>query len=57
MARFAQAALVDGSVGIVFAPDGKLSRVLRFTIANGKIVEVDIIAEPTRLLELDLAVL
>jgi len=57
MVRFAQPALVDGSVGIVFAPDGKLSRVLRFTIANGRIVQADIIAEPARLRELDLAVL
>lgn len=57
MARFAQAATVDGSVGIVFAPHGKLSRVLRFTIANGKIVQADIVAEPARLRELDLAVL
>ena len=57
MVRFAQPALVDGSVGIVFAADGKLSRVLRFTIANGKIVQADIIAEPVRLRELNLAVL
>jgi len=57
MARFAEAALVDGSVGIVVALHGKLSRVLRFTIANGKIVQADIIAEPARLRELDLAVL
>src|SRR5215469_270977 len=57
MVRFAQAGLVDGSVGIVFAPDGKLSRVLRFTIANGKIFHADIIGEPARLRELELAVL
>jgi RNA polymerase sigma factor (sigma-70 family) len=57
MTRFAQAALVDGSVGVVFAPDGKLDRVLRFTIAHGKIVQADIIAEPARLRDLDLAVL
>jgi RNA polymerase sigma factor (sigma-70 family) len=56
MARFAQAALVDGSAGIIFAPDGKLSRVLRFTIADGKIVQADIIAQPARLRELDLVV-
>jgi hypothetical protein len=37
MARFAQVALVDGSVGIVFVPDGKLSRVLRFTIVDGRL--------------------
>ena len=57
MVRFAQAALVDGSVGIVFAPDGELSRVLHFTIANGKIFQADIIGEPARLRELELAVL
>jgi RNA polymerase sigma-70 factor (ECF subfamily) len=57
MVRFAEAALVDGSVGIVSAPDGKLSRVLRFTIANGKILQADIIGEPARLRELELAVL
>ena len=57
MTRFAQTALVDGSVGLIFAPDGKLSRVLRFTIAHGKIVQADIIAEPARLRDLDLAVL
>ena len=57
MVRFAQAALVDGSVGIVFAPDGELSRVLHFTIANGKIFHADIIGEPARLRELELAVL
>jgi RNA polymerase sigma-70 factor (ECF subfamily) len=55
--RFAQPALVDGSVGIVIAPHGKLSRVLRFTIANEKIVQAEIIAEPARLRELELAVL
>src|SRR5579875_439467 len=56
-ARFAQVALVDGSVGIIFAPDGKLSRVLRLTIAGGKITQADLIAEPARLRELELAVL
>jgi RNA polymerase sigma-70 factor (ECF subfamily) len=55
--RFAQPALVSGSVGIVLAPRGKLSRVLSFTISNGKIVKVDIIADPVRLGEIDLAVL
>src|SRR5262249_53725744 len=56
LARFAQPALIDGEVGLVFAPDGRLSRVLRFTIAHGKIAKVDIIADPARLQELDLAV-
>ena len=56
-ARFVRPALVDGSVGAVLAPQGKLSRVLRFTFSNGKIAEVDIIGDAARLGELDLGVL
>jgi RNA polymerase sigma factor (sigma-70 family) len=56
-ARFAQAALVDGTVGAVFAPRGKLFSVLRFTMTHGKIVHVDVISNPASLRELDLAVL
>ena len=55
--RFAQPALVDGSVGLVMAPRGRLFRVLRFAIADGKIVRVEVIGEPERIRELDLAVL
>ncbi|HET8549881.1 MAG TPA: sigma-70 family RNA polymerase sigma factor [Bryobacteraceae bacterium] len=56
-ARLARPALVDGDVGLVVAPRGRLFRVLRFTIADGKITAVDIVADPARLSELDLAVL
>jgi RNA polymerase sigma-70 factor (ECF subfamily) len=52
-----QPALVDGAVGIILAPGGRLSRVLRFTIADGKIREVEIIVNPERLRNVDLAVL
>ena len=55
--RFAQPALVNGTVGLVLAPAGRLSRVLSFTIERGKIVQVDVIADPERLHQLDLAVL
>jgi hypothetical protein len=44
-------------VGALFAPQGHLSRILRFTLREGKIAEVDIIGDPARLEELDLAVL
>ena len=53
----AQPALVDGSVGIILAPRGRLSRAIRFTIVDGKIVEVAVVINPERLRELDLAVL
>jgi RNA polymerase sigma-70 factor, ECF subfamily len=56
-ARFAQPALVNGTVGLVVAPQGRLFRALRFEIANGKIARVDVIGDRTRLSELDFAVL
>jgi RNA polymerase sigma-70 factor (ECF subfamily) len=56
-AQAAQSALVNGAVGAVVAPRGRLLMVLRFTIARGKIVEIDAIADPERLRQLDLAVL
>jgi RNA polymerase sigma-70 factor (ECF subfamily) len=55
-ARFAQPALVDGSVGLVMAPGGRLFRVLRFTIVQGKIAQADFIADAAALRKLDLAV-
>jgi RNA polymerase sigma-70 factor (ECF subfamily) len=56
MARFVEPMLVDGSVGLVFAPGGKLERALRIRLENGKISEVEIIGQPGRLQELELAV-
>ena len=56
-ARFAQPALVNGNVGIVVAPRGRLILVLGFTFARGNIVEIDVITDPERLRELDLSVL
>jgi RNA polymerase sigma-70 factor (ECF subfamily) len=51
-----QAAYVEGTVGIVMAPNGRLLRVVRFLIAEGKIAEADIMINHSRLRELDLAV-
>ncbi len=56
-ARFARLALVDGAVGVIVAPRGRLSTALRFTIADGKITEMDVVADPERLGPLELAVL
>lgn len=56
-ARFMHPAIVNGAVGLVFAPRGRLSRALSFTIARGKIVQAEAIADPERLRQLDLAVL
>jgi RNA polymerase sigma-70 factor, ECF subfamily len=56
-ARAARPALVDGAVGVVVAPRGRLLMVLRFRVRDGKIVEIDAIADPARLRQLDLTVL
>src|SRR6266508_4205055 len=56
-ARFTQPALVNGAVGLVMAPRGRLFLVLGFTITAGKITDIDVIADPDRLRQLDLAVL
>jgi RNA polymerase sigma-70 factor (ECF subfamily) len=56
-ARLARPALVDGAAGAVWAPRGRLRVVFAFTIAGGRIVEIDLLADPERLRQLDLAVL
>jgi len=55
LARLTQPALVDGAIGVVVAPRGRLVRALRFTIANGKITEIEVIGNPARLGELDVS--
>jgi RNA polymerase sigma factor (sigma-70 family) len=57
LARFVQPALVNGSIGLAFAPRGRLSRVLSFKIVGEKILEAEVIADPERLRQLDLSVL
>lgn len=47
--QHARSAVVDGAIGLVMAPHGKVLRVLRFTFGDGRIVAADIIAEPERL--------
>ncbi|AQZ61888.1 putative RNA polymerase sigma factor [[Actinomadura] parvosata subsp. kistnae] len=53
----AHAALVNGLAGVVNTVNGEPSAVMSFTIAGGRIVEIDILADPARLARLDLAVL
>ena len=55
--RFVQPALVDGSVGLILAPRGTLSRALTFTVTNGKVTQVEVIGDPVRLRTLEIAVL
>jgi RNA polymerase sigma-70 factor (ECF subfamily) len=48
--------LVNGNIGVVSRlPDGRLLSVIGFTIAGGRVVEMDILADPERLSRLDLS--
>jgi len=56
-ARAARPALVEGTPGLVWMQHGRPQMVFDFTIANGKVVKIDLIADPERIGELDLTVL
>ncbi|MFF1481055.1 sigma-70 family RNA polymerase sigma factor [Streptomyces sp. NPDC058301] len=55
-ARFTGVALINGTAGLTMAPYGRLRVALRFTFADDMITEIDVIAEPARLSELEIAV-
>jgi RNA polymerase sigma-70 factor (ECF subfamily) len=50
-------AFINGSVGLIFAPRVKLFRALTFTFTNVTITRVEVIGDPARLRDLDIAVL
>ncbi|HEY4377536.1 MAG TPA: sigma-70 family RNA polymerase sigma factor [Acidimicrobiales bacterium] len=56
-AGFGRAALVDGQVGVVVAPQARLMVAFRLTFERDRIAEIEVITEPAALRELDLAVL
>ena len=49
-------ALVNGAPGVVSFADGQPLSVVGFTVAGGRIVEMNILSDPDRLRQLDLAV-
>jgi RNA polymerase sigma-70 factor, ECF subfamily len=55
--RLARPALIDGAAGAVWAPRGQPVVVFDFAIAGGRIVAIDLIANPDRLRQLDLTIL
>jgi RNA polymerase sigma factor (sigma-70 family) len=56
LSPFVRPALVNGAAGVVVAPRGRPFSVMGFTIRGGKIVEIDILADPARLSRLDVSV-
>jgi RNA polymerase sigma-70 factor, ECF subfamily len=57
LSPFVRPAIVNGVAGVVVAPRGRPFSVMAFTVRDGKIVEIDALADPERLSQLDLAVL
>jgi hypothetical protein len=55
--QYAAMALVNGQVGLVGAPRGRLQLALSFSVDGAKIVAYELIADPGRLQGLDLAVI
>jgi RNA polymerase sigma-70 factor (ECF subfamily) len=54
LARFARPVLVNGAPGLLVVRDGESLALLAATVRNDKITEMDILADPVRLRELDL---
>jgi RNA polymerase sigma factor (sigma-70 family) len=57
LALFVRPALVNGTAGVVVASGGRPFSVMGFTVRGGRIVEIDVLADPARLRQLDLALL
>ena len=51
---FIRPALVNGAAGAVVTPHGHLFSVMAFTVTDGKITQIDALADPDRLAQLDL---
>jgi RNA polymerase sigma factor (sigma-70 family) len=54
LARFARPVLVNGGPGFLVARDGEPIAVMAVTVRDGKIAEMDVLADPDRLARLDL---
>ncbi|MEU9957609.1 RNA polymerase sigma factor SigJ [Streptomyces sp. NPDC050982] len=52
-AEYATPALINGAVGVVTAPDGQPLSVTALTVADGRIVAMDILSDPERLASLE----
>jgi RNA polymerase sigma factor (sigma-70 family) len=57
LTRIARPALVNGAAGFVVAEGARPIAVACFTVTGGRIVEIDLLADPARLRELDLSAL
>jgi RNA polymerase sigma factor (sigma-70 family) len=56
-AKTAQLALVEGAPGLVWAPGGQTRVAFQFTITDGKVTAIEVVAEPERLRQLQIVTL
>ena len=56
-ARAARPALINGIAGLVWAPGGQPRAVFAFTMARGKVVELELIADPERIRQMEVVIL
>ncbi len=54
LAPFVRPVLVNGVAGVLVAPQGRPFSVMAFTVAGGRVVAIDALADPARLERLDL---
>jgi RNA polymerase sigma-70 factor (ECF subfamily) len=53
----AQPAIIDGVAGAAWAPGGRIRAVLSFTVVDGKVAAIDLVADRERLEQLDVVLL
>jgi RNA polymerase sigma factor (sigma-70 family) len=57
VARFCRVALLNGKPGLVMAPRGRLARAIVFSFSGDVVTSIEVLAQPARLRELDVAIL
>ena len=57
LAPWVRPALINGAAGAVVAPHGRPIAVMAFTVADGRIVAIDVLSDSHRLEKLDLSIL
>jgi RNA polymerase sigma-70 factor (ECF subfamily) len=55
-APFSRAALVDGAIGAIVAPQGRLVAALRLLVRDGRVAVIDVVTDGARLDRLEIAV-
>jgi len=54
LAPYARPAIVNGNAGVIVLPEGRPVAVVAFSVEQGRIVEIDLIANPAKLAHIDL---